>query len=159
MPFEVVVRPLVLPNIRPRPAQTLPPVADPSKGFCEIKGNPAKEVTFSNSRSMSMSKSHNVETERTVDTARIYQQEDNGTVNKDNFVDVDVARRIKMRGGAGPDIGGTGAGGAPDPGTLVTARKRSLDVINWYQRQVEEANIEIRERNQLKRNPDERGGE
>ena len=36
--FEVVVRPVVFPDIRPAPARSLPPADDPTKGFCEITG-------------------------------------------------------------------------------------------------------------------------
>jgi hypothetical protein len=155
--FETVVRPVVLPDIRPKPAQTLPPADDPTKGFCEIKGNPAKEVNFSNSRSMSMSKSIHVETERTEDEARVYQQNDDGTVNKDNFVDVRVARKIKSRGGAQPAIDGLPSAG-DDPSIHETARKQNEAVINWYQKQVEDINIKIQKRDQVRKNPDESGG-
>ena len=103
--FEVVVRPVVFPNIRPAPARSLPPVDDPTKGFAVIKGNGAKSMTTSYSFSMSMSRSRSVETERRVDEARVYQMEDDGTVNRDNFVDIQAANRIKKRGGKGPAAG------------------------------------------------------
>jgi hypothetical protein len=151
MGLEVVVRPVVLPNIRPAPARSLPPADDPTQGFCEIKGNPAKQVDLTSSWSFSLSRSVNVETERTVDTARVYQQDDDGTVNQDNFVDVDVATRIKSNGGAGFEVGGTGEGGAPDPATLAKARKRNREIEEWYQRQVGTDNIEIRERDKVKK--------
>ena len=38
-----------------------------------------------------------METERRVDEVRVYQKDDDGTVNKDNFVDIEVANKIKMR--------------------------------------------------------------
>jgi hypothetical protein len=151
MGLEVVVRPVVLPNIRPAPARSLPPADDPAKGFCEIKGNPAKQVDLTSSWNMSMSRSVNVETERTVDTARVYQMDDDGTVDRDNFIDVDVATRIKSSGGAGFEVGGAGAGGAPDPATLASARKRNREVEDWYSHQVETDNIEIREQDKVKK--------
>lgn len=149
MGLEVVVRPVVLPNIRPAPAQSLPPADDPEKGFCEIKGNPAKEVSFSNSRQMSMSRSDSTETERRVDETRTYQENDDGTVNKDNFVDTDVANRIKARGGKQPLIDGS---------ENITGSKvpkgDSTQIATWYARQIEQANIEIRKRDQIKKNQD-----
>jgi hypothetical protein len=159
MGLEVVIRPVVLPNIRPAPAQSLPPADDPTKGFCTINGNPAKEVNFSTSWSQSTSKSIHVETERTEDTARVYQMDDNGNVNKKNFVDVAIARKIHSRGGAQPEIGGMGEGGAPDPATLTAARKRNEEISEWYQKQVEQLNIEIKKRDQVRKNPDESGSD
>lgn len=152
--FEVVVRPVVLPNIRPRPAQTLPPPDDPEQGFCTIKGNPAHEVTFSNSRNASMSKSHQVETQRRVDTARVYQQDDDGTVNRDNFVDVEVANKIWTRGGARPLLGANPVANplGTDPATAQAAAQANEEIILWYQRQVEQQNIEIRKRDEIKKN-------
>lgn len=142
--LEVVVRPVVMPNIRPQPAQTLPPADDPTKGFCVIRGNPATEVNLTTSWSSSTSKSHNVETERRVDTARVYQEEDDGTVNKDNFVDIEVANRIRSRGGNQPVVDGSG----PGSGTPGVGHEERQD----YYRRVEEAdNIEIQERDKIKK--------
>src|SRR5262245_40748065 len=148
MALEVVVRPVVLPNIRPQAPQSLPPLDDPDKGWCTIQGNPASEVTTSNSFSTSMSKSVNVETERTEDEARVYQMNDDGTVTRENFVDVRVATRIKLRGGAMPIADVTGI----DPATQESARKANQLRDDWYIRQVEERNIEIRKRNLKRKN-------
>jgi hypothetical protein len=156
MGFEVVVRPAVLPNIRPQKAQTLPPAADPEKGWCTIKGNPAKEVNFSTSWSRSTSKSHQVETERRFDEVRVYQEEDDGAVNKNNFVDIEVANRIKTRGGKKPAIDGR----APFDPTITgssTAKGDSTQIATWYARAIERANTEIRKRNETRKN--EEGGE
>jgi hypothetical protein len=99
MGLEVVVRPVVFPNIRPARAQSLPPLDDPDKGFAEINGNGATEVTLSNSYSASASSSQRQETKRQVDVARVYQKDQSGKVNKDNFVDIEVANKIWMQGG------------------------------------------------------------
>jgi hypothetical protein len=156
--FEVVVRPVVFPNIRPAPARSLPPENNPDQGFAEIRGNGAKSMTLTNSWNVSWSKSIQVETERTEDEARIYQMDDDETVNKDNFIDVRIARKIKARGGAQPAAGysvgdptGTGGGGSSD------ARKKNEEVITWYQKEVDRINIEIRKRDQVRKNPDEQG--
>jgi hypothetical protein len=146
--FEVVVRPVVFPNIRPAPAQSLPPADDPEKGVCTIHGNPATQVDFTVSWSSSQSKSHNVETERRVDEVRVYQEEDDGTVNRDNFVDIQVANRIKSRGGKKPAVDGSGPGfGTPGVGGPEASEQR----IDYYRKVEEAKNIEIQERDKIKK--------
>jgi hypothetical protein len=145
--FETVVRTVVFPNIRPAPARSLPPQDDPTKGFAVIKGNGAKALTLSDSFSMSMSKSHQVETERRVDEVRVYQQDDDGTVNKDNFVDLQVANRITMRGGKQPAVDGGGPGFG---GTAEEEAGAREELKKYYYRLVQEdLNIEIRKRNYI----------
>jgi len=100
MGFEVVVRPVVFPNIRPAPARSLPPQDDPTKGFAQIRGNGATTVGLSYSYSASASSSQKVEDKRRVDVARVYQQDKDKTVNKENFVDIEVANKIWMKSGA-----------------------------------------------------------
>lgn len=94
--LEIVVRPVIFPDIRPRPRPALPPEDDPTKGFAVIQGNPAGSTSSSLSVSINSSHARPVENERRVDEARVYQQDDDGTINKDNFVDVEVANRITM---------------------------------------------------------------
>lgn len=127
--FEIVVRPAVNPDIRPGEARKLPPAtSDPNSGFATIRGNPAKMVTLSMSRSISFTRSSGVEYQRRVDTARVYQMEDDGTVNRDNFVDIDVANRIRLNDGSGK--------------------------TTMYYRPVQESgNVEVRDRNIIKTNP------
>lgn len=145
--FEVVVRPVVLPNIRPRPAQTLPPEDDPKKGFCTIRGNPATEVNLTTSWSSSTSKSHHVEAERRFDEVRVYQENDDGTVNRDNFVDVEVANRITMNYGKMPVLNAT---------QIERVKKEAeADRIRdqyYYEQAVERKNNEIRKRDQIRKN-------
>src|SRR5580765_1991863 len=95
--FEVIVRPVVFPNIRPTPTRSLPPADDPTKGFCTIKGSSGKVIDLPMSWSVSTSKQRPVETERRVDEVTIYQQLDDGTVNRKNFVKMKVANKITMR--------------------------------------------------------------
>jgi hypothetical protein len=154
MGFEVIVRPVVLPNIRPRPAQTLPPADDPEKGFCEIRGNPAKQVDLTSSWSRSTSRSHHVETERRFDEVRVYQMDDNGKVNRDNFVDVEVANKIKTRGGKKPLLDGSPTGQFAITGSS-TAKGNSTDIATWYARELQDKlNIEIKKRDQIRKNQD-----
>lgn len=154
--FEVVVRPVVFPNIRPTPTRSLPPADNPDQGFAVIRGNGAKAMTLTNSWSTSMSTSRQVETERREDEVRVYQQDDSGKVNKKNFVDINVANRLKMRGGAGFSV----ADAAPmpgGPGEVKAAQKRNEEIILYYQRQVEEKNIEIRKKDKIRKNKEAQG--
>lgn len=109
--FEVLVRPMILPNIRPapRPAVAPAPAADPEQGLVIIRGSSAKTIALSDSYSTSFTVNYaSKETSRTVDIARVYQQEEAPSggggatgVNKDNYVDVELAKHFKMR-----DLGG-----------------------------------------------------
>jgi hypothetical protein len=113
--FEVVVRPAVLPNIRPAPPRVLAPADDPEQGKAEIGGGGLSTISESYSYSSSVSRNKPTEVKRRVDVTRIYQkgntsslpppapggrQGDNtsGAVNKKNFVDVEVANKIWMTG-------------------------------------------------------------
>jgi len=118
-------------------------------------------VTLSQSYSYSISKSKGVETERRVDEARVYQVEDDGTVNRNNFVDIQVPNRIKMDGGAAPAVDDSGAGsGTPgvgtgeEPGRLPegTASEQRTD---FYQPIQEKENIEVKRKNVILRNGQE----
>jgi hypothetical protein len=140
--FEIVVRPVVFPNIRPQPARSLPPANDPDQGFAVIRGNGAKALTLSDSWSISTSSSRPTETERRVDEMRVHQMDNNGKVNKKNFVDIEVTNRIKMNGGAAP-----------------TARLTEVPTTNeerkqlFYYRQAQEAkNIVKLKTNVIKKN-------
>lgn len=152
--FEVVVRPVVFPDIRPAPARSLPPADDPAKGICVIKGGGNFPVQLSFSTSVSMSKSKEVETERRVDEVRTYQMDDDGTVNRDNFIDTDVANRIKMRtpGVNNDPAANPAAGDVFVPGGSTGAKGDSLEIARYYQRQLEQVNIEIRKRDQIRKN-------
>ena len=97
MGFEVIVRPVVFPNIRPVPAQSRPPASDLSKGMATIHGANGKFFDLAYSWSASTSQSRSRETKRRFDVARVYQMDDDGTVNNDNFVDIEVAKKIWMK--------------------------------------------------------------
>jgi|SRR5215471_18168390 len=96
--FETIVRPVVLPNIRPSPAQktvasATASTSDPEKGFAVIRGNPAQMIVITETSSISITRSNGVETQRRVDRVRVYQVTDDG-VNKDNYVDVEVTNKL-----------------------------------------------------------------
>jgi len=163
--FEVVVRPVVFPNIRPAPARSLPPQDDPDKGFAVIRGNGANQVSLSSSYSASTSTNKRKETQRRVDEARVYQEEDDGTVNKDNFVDIEVPNKIWTKGppDAKPGFNGDDAT-ASTPGRgytgddLVPKSKggQANEVtISYYRPVKEEKNIEIKKKNKIIKNDGE----
>lgn len=102
MSFEVFVRPYVSPSIRPAgPALVSVPASTPEQDICVLNGLGGKLQDLTLSIQNSTSKSKPVETERVVDVQRIYQKEDDGTVNKDNFVDVETAKSVTMQEGSG----------------------------------------------------------
>src|SRR6516162_5071311 len=95
--FETVVRPAIVPNIRPSAAQKVVAFDDPGQGFAVIHGNPAKELNLTTTTSISISRNNGQEVERRVDRMRVYQMDDGGNINKDNFVDVEVANRLRVK--------------------------------------------------------------
>jgi hypothetical protein len=146
--FEVVVRPVVFPNIRPTPNQSALPPDDPTKGLCVIEGSSGQWVEFADSWSISMSHSKPIETERRVDIARVYQMDDNGNVNRNNFIDVEVPNRITAKGGKGLT-------NAPVAGVEVASPYgvTEEDITTYYQRQQEDPHIDLLQRDVI-RKPD-----
>jgi hypothetical protein len=142
--FEVVVRPVVFPNIRPTPKRSLPPLDDPEKGRCVIEGQSGQWVDISDSWSVSTSKSRPHEQQRREDEVRIYQKEDNGTVNKKNFVDVKVANKVWM---VDPSVG------TIQDGVLIPNSTKAATASS-YTRLEEADNVEIRNRDLIRKNPD-----
>jgi len=151
--LEVVVRPFVFPDIRPRAKQSLPPQDDPEKGFAKIDGQPAQQVSLSHSMSVSSSHNRPVEVSRRVDEARVYQEEDDGTLNRDNFVDMKVANKITMReeGDRVPTAKEAWLEGLPRPTGL------NFEKPNFYKRVEETNNVEVKRRDIIEKNPDAPG--
>jgi len=97
MGFEVVVRPVVLPNIRPPRAQVLPPEDDPKQGWAVIKGGRPESLGASYSYKMSWTKQKPHEEEkRQFDKQRVYQVDEKGNINKSNYVDMERLSRVKL---------------------------------------------------------------
>jgi len=105
MGLEVVVRPVVLPNIRPATPRVLLPSADsPEQGLCVLSGGGGKFVGTSYSWSVNISKSKpKKEEKRQVDKKRVYKVDEQGNVDKDTFVDVEQTKKIKLKGEADTD--------------------------------------------------------
>lgn len=148
--LEIVVRPVVFPNIRPAPTRSLPPADDPDKGFAVIRGNGAKQIDLSNSYSASASTPVQTEIKRRVDVARVYQKDDDGTVNKDNFVDTEVANKIWMKGAPGQKPG-PGFNGDDVVETTPGRGFTGDDIRVRHYKPVEEAdNIKIKKKDVIK---------
>ena len=144
--FEIIVRPVVFPNIRPQAARSLPPEDDPEKGKATIRGNPAKVFSLSYSYSFSASSSNEEETERQFDEVRVYQKRDDGTINRKNFVDLEVSNKISIKGAK---VAGFEIGKEPTRAQQIEAQRR-------YERNIEQAaeeakNIEIRKWNERRK--------
>lgn len=113
--FEVIVRPVVLPNIRPPSARVLPPVDDPEQGKVIVSGGGGKFMGTSVSSSISVSsQAPHREEKRQFDVERIYQVDEKGgghgrsgaevgNINKNNFIDVERVKKISLSSGSGDD--------------------------------------------------------
>jgi len=106
--FEVIVRPVVFPNIRPAPPRSILPQDDPEQGVAVLGGAGGALIDLTQSESGSTSNSKPVETKRRFDTLRIYQMSDlpgstrtGGEVNRENYIDVEAVNKVWMRSGNG----------------------------------------------------------
>ena len=100
--LEVVVRPVVLPNIRPQAPRVLAPASDPEQGIATFTGSGGGMVDLPYSYQLSSSKAQpHTEVERTYDVDKIYQKNDDGTINKDNNVKVQRTTRNKFKDPSG----------------------------------------------------------
>jgi hypothetical protein len=109
--FELIVRPMILPGIRPAPRPSVVPAeGDPEKGLVVIRGSSARTVDLPYSYSSHWEVVMASEVERSYDVARVYQQEGQeggsatrsgreGEVNRSNYFDVEVVRRLRMQEG------------------------------------------------------------
>ena len=95
--LEVVVRPVVFPNIRASAGALATARGRSRKRICVITAGKLHRCSSRSVRRSASSKSKEVETERRYDEVRVYQMDDAGTVDRDNFVDLEVANRIRMR--------------------------------------------------------------
>jgi len=124
MGLEVVVRPVVLPNIRPATPRVLLPSGSPESGLAVLSGGGGKFFGTSHSWSFSISQqTPHAETKRQVDVLRVHQKNDDGTINQDNFIDVEQMKKVSARNNSG-DV---------------------LKVI--YQEMAQPDNVEVRESN------------
>jgi hypothetical protein len=104
--FEVIVRPVVFPNIRPPAARMLAPESNPDQGFATISGTGGKLIDLPHSWSASHTETkQQQETKRQYDTEKVYQKDDSGTINRDNFIEVERLKKVRLDDGG--DLGPT----------------------------------------------------
>jgi hypothetical protein len=98
--LEVVVRPVVFPNIRPAAARMLAPESNPDQGFAAISGTGGKLIDLPHSWSASHTETkQQQETKRQYNVEKVYQLNDDGTINKDNFIEVERLKKVKLDDG------------------------------------------------------------
>jgi hypothetical protein len=102
--FEVIVRPAILPNIRPAPPRVLAPEDDPTKGFATIGGSGGKLIDLPHTWSVSLSrqKQQQQETARQFDKERVSQVDENGKINRANYVEVERLKKVRIEADPAP---------------------------------------------------------
>lgn len=99
--FEVIVRPVVLPNIRPAPARTKAADDDEDRGVCVLNGSSGQLIDLSISENSNISRSRTKETKRRFDEVRIKKKDDAGNIDEETFVDVEVLKKVWLINGDG----------------------------------------------------------
>jgi hypothetical protein len=99
--FEVIVRPSILPNIRPAAPRVLAPEDDPSRGIAVLSGSGGGLVNLTRSEQSSWTRSRKTETRRKFDVERIFHMDDEGTVDREQYVDVERLKKLTTRDGTG----------------------------------------------------------
>jgi hypothetical protein len=99
--FEVIVRPVVLPDIRPQSPRVLPGSTDPASGIATLSGSGGSLIDLSQSESHSWSRSRSTEVKRKYNVERIHKMDDDGNVDKSQFVDVERLKSVTLRDGLG----------------------------------------------------------
>jgi hypothetical protein len=100
--FEVVVRPAILPNIRPIPSRSSPP-DNPAQGLATLSGSSGRLIALTYSYTGSASTSGGNEIQRTYDVARIRPSGSGASTRSggdDTYIDVEVVKKIKMDDGS-----------------------------------------------------------
>jgi hypothetical protein len=106
--FEVIVRPVVFPNIRPAPAQVLALEDDPTQGMAVISGNAGGTLlSASHTWSVNLSRSRpHKEAARQFNKERVYQVEEKpggaSIMHLDNYVDMERLKRVRLDTDQGP---------------------------------------------------------
>jgi len=101
--FEVIVRPVVFPNIRPAPPRVLAPEDDPTQGIAVISGSGGKLIDLPHNWSVSVSRQKpHQEAVRQYDEERVYQVDEQGNINKQNYVDVERLKKVRLNKEGGP---------------------------------------------------------
>ena len=83
--------------------------------------------------------------------------DENKNVNRNNFVDIDVANKLWVEGGMNPSVNSTAPGygspgvgsGTPEVGSSFTREQ----LVMYFKKVQEEKNVEIKKRNLIIENP------
>jgi len=134
--LEVVVRPIVFPNIRPQAPRVLAPEDDPTQGFCEIGGGGGQLIDLPYTFSWSMSRTlQHVEHGRASDTVRVFQEEEQTTgkkkKNTDNYVDLKVMKAALVQDGKG-DLQEIQYRPVDEPQLADNVEILERDVVEWW---------------------------
>jgi homoaconitase/3-isopropylmalate dehydratase large subunit len=125
--FEVIVRPEILPDIRPARQPRMPaPTAAADQNMAVLSGGSAQMIDLTTSTSYSSSKTKQVEKKRKFNKERIYHKDDDGTIDKSQYIDVERIKKIEYMSG--------------DPSQTVYAEPPQRD------------NVEILEKDQIRNN-------
>ena len=101
--LEVVVRPVVLPNIRPSPPRILAPELDASRGIAVLNGSSVRLIDLARSQQSSSTRTVEMETKRNFDVERIYKTDDDGNVDKSTYIDVERMFKLTKKDGKGSE--------------------------------------------------------
>jgi hypothetical protein len=95
--LEVVVRPVVLPNIRPAVPRVLAPPDDPEQGIVTLGGSGGRliDLPYHFTSSVQRQLPH-YEQERTFDVNKIKQKDKDGKINEDNFVSSEMMKKLTV---------------------------------------------------------------
>jgi hypothetical protein len=106
--FEIIVRPVVFPSIRPAPTRSLPPADDPESGQAVLSGGSGQVIALTHSYSASASRPGGTETKRKYDVARIRPEQSDGSSRSaraggddDVFIDVEVLKEVELQNDSG----------------------------------------------------------
>lgn len=100
--LEVVVRPVILPNIRPAAPRMLAPEDNPEQGIATLSGAGGRLIDLPYQFQRSTQRQlPQYEQERTYDVDKVYQKNDDGTINKENSVKVQRTTQNKFRDPSG----------------------------------------------------------
>ena len=114
--LEVVVRPVVFPNIRPPLPRILAPADNPDQGIATFSGSGGRLIDLQHSINDSISRQRTeTQTKAVVDTERVYQVDKDGNINKDNYIDVDRTTKARFE--------------EPDPDAGLSAAEKTSRAI------------------------------
>lgn len=101
--LEIVVRPVVFPDIRPPPARALAPEDNPEQDIVTFSGSGGRLIDLPRNWSVSVSRQRaETENKRQFDVARIYQVDEQGEINRDNFIDIEIMKKVRLDSDQGP---------------------------------------------------------